>query len=205
MPRILLIAFLALIPSAAHAGDLSIIVSGQWLEKTAEDQVFEGVLEETRTDFDLDVGGALGFGFLYEWSDRWGLEAKASFGKMDVTVRRFLEDAEFILVLDAVEVIPITAVVQYRFRPSDSWTPYLGAGVAHVRFRNLQVQSISFDDDTGFVLNAGFDFALGEQWFINGDLKYVPFETGIEGASEAGRGEISFKPIIGSAGVRYRF
>jgi len=204
MPRLLLIALLAL-PLAAHAGDLSLIVSGQWLEKTAEDQTFEGILEETRTDFDLDAGAALGVGILWEWSERWGLEAKASFGEMDVTVRRFLEDAEFVLVLDAVEVIPITAVVQYRFRPNVTWTPYVGAGVAHVRFRNLEVDAISFDDDTGLVLNAGFDFALGERWFLNGDLKYVPFETGIEGASEAGRGEVSFEPIIASAGLRYRF
>ena len=205
MARILLIAILALSAAAARAGDLSLIVSGQWLEKTAEDQAFEGILEETRTDFDLDVGGALGVGILWEWNDRWGLEAKASFGTMDVTVRRFLEDAEFILVLEAVEVIPITAVAQYRFRPNDTWTPYLGAGVAHVQFRKLEVETVSFDDDTGLVLNAGFDIALGERWFINGDLKYVPFETGIEGASEAGAGDISFKPIIGSAGLRYRF
>ncbi|MCA1733405.1 MAG: outer membrane beta-barrel protein [Acidobacteria bacterium] len=206
MKRTILALALTLVCATAGAGDLSIIVSGQWLEKTGEDE-FEGELEESQLDFDFDVGGALGVGLLYEWNEHWGLETKASFGKMDVTVRTFLSDAEFILELDAAEIIPLTAVVQYRFRPNQTWTPYVGAGVAHVIFRDLEFgsESINFDDDTGLVVNAGVDLTIGDRWVLNADFKHVPFESGLTGARDLGAGELEFKPVIASAGLRYRF
>jgi outer membrane protein len=204
--RTILAVALTFICAAAQAGDFSIIVSGQWLEKTGKDE-FEGMLEESQLDFDFAVGSAVGVGLLYEWNERWGLETKASFGKMDVTVRTFLSDAEFILMLDSVEVIPLTAVLQYRFRPNPTWTPYVGAGVAHVIFRDLEFgsQKINFDDDSGLVINAGVDLTIGDRWYLNADFKHVPFETGLKGVADLGAGELEFKPVIASAGLRYRF
>jgi len=59
---------------------------------------------------------------------------------------------------------------------------------------------------TALVLNAGLDIAIAGRWFINGDVKYLPIETGIQGRSPLGpSADVRFEPVIASAGIRYRF
>jgi outer membrane protein W len=205
--RFVLMLVLAL-PLSMRAADFSLIVSGQWLERTGESD--PGPLREAGTfvDYDFDVGGGLGVGLLWEFSERWALETKASWGLMEAQATIVSPDAIVILNLGDLDVVPLTAVLQWRPDLEGDWDPYVGVGGAHIFFGSLALSEgkVEFDDDTALVLNAGLDVALSERWFINGDVKYLPIETGVEGRSSLGpSADIGFEPLIASAGVRYRF
>ncbi|MCA1734313.1 MAG: outer membrane beta-barrel protein, partial [Acidobacteria bacterium] len=159
-------------------------------------------------DYDFDVGAGLGVGLLWQFSERWALETKASWGFMDATARIVRPDAVVILELGELDVVPLTVVLQWRPNLGGDWNPYVGVGGAHIFFGSLPLTEgkVEFDDDTALVINAGLDIAISERWFINGDLKYLPLETGTAGRSPLGESaDLLFEPIIGSAGIRYRF
>ena len=200
---------LLLLPLNAAAGDWSVIATGHWLEKSGEDEL-EGVLGTNEADFDFEAGPGIGAGLLWQPSSQWAVELKASFARMDVQVRTRTSDAIFILDLGSVDVLPLTAIVQYRPDLAGDWDPYIGAGVAHVILDDLSIEGsderVRFDSDTGLALAAGLDVALSERWFLNFDLKYVPFETGSASESAFGTtGDVRLEPMLASAGVRYRF
>ncbi|HUP64053.1 MAG TPA: OmpW family outer membrane protein [Thermoanaerobaculia bacterium] len=206
---IMVAALLTLMGSVdAVSGDFSIIVSGFALDRTGRG-LGEEEIQGTTVDFDFDLGGAIGGGLLWQFSRNWAFEGKVAYGRMETRVRRRVGDAIAVLILDDVEIIPVTAVLQWRPDFSGDWDPYLGVGVAHFEFRDLRLggnDRISFDNDTGLVLAAGLDIAISERWFINGDVKYVPFETGSEGISVFGvQEELEFEPILVSVGIRYQF
>jgi outer membrane protein W len=204
--RLFLIVLLAL-PLAARAGDWSLIVSGQWLEKTGKSER-EMPSSGSFVDYDFDAGGGIGVGLLWEFSQRWALETKASWGTMDARAYVIRPDAIAVLELGDLDVVPLTVVIQWRPDLRGNWDPYLGIGGAHIFFGSLPLDGgdVEFEDDTALVLSAGLDIALSERWFINGDVKYLPIETGSRGRSPLGRGgEIAFEPVIASAGIRYRF
>jgi outer membrane protein W len=199
------VAVLTAIPAAA--GELSIIGSGHWLEKSGEDES-ENVFAGRAVDFDFGSGSGVGVGLLYEFSSRWGVEVKASFARMDVTARSVLPDAVFLLDLGGVNAVPVTAVLQWRPLERE-WNPYIGAGGAQLFLSDLSAapgSSIDFKATTGLVLNGGLDVGLSERWLINVDLKYIPFETASEARSGLGPAErVRFEPLLASAGMRYRF
>ncbi|HUP44169.1 MAG TPA: OmpW family outer membrane protein [Thermoanaerobaculia bacterium] len=190
----------------ALAGEWSVIASGHWLEKTGKDES-EEVFSGSAIDFDFEGGPGVGIGLLYEFTPMWGIEAKASFAQMNATVRTVTSDAIFLLDLDPVDGVPLTVVLQWRpWR--GTWRPYLGAGGSQIFLGNVPLGDgrVEFDTATGLVLNAGFDFALAERWFANLDLKYIPFETFRAARSPLGpSGRVRFEPLLGSAGLRYRF
>lgn len=199
---------LALAGVPLAAGEWSLIGSAHWIEKTGEDEL-ERALGLSEADFDIDASAGAGGGFLWE-SGRWGVELKAAFSRSEIRVRTRLSDAVFILELDTIDLIPVTAVVQYRFGSRDSLAPYLGAGAAWLHLGEVEVPGsdarVEFDDDFGFVVNAGVDVSLSERWVLNLDGKHVPFETATEATSPFGEtGEVRIEPLIWSAGLRFRF
>ncbi len=204
-----LFLILLLTPAAAFAADWSLILSGQWLEKTGENEPADLPAGSGEfVDYDFDVGSGLGVGLLWQFSDRWALETKASWGVLDARARLVRPDAIVILDLGDLDVVPLTAVLQWRPQLDGDWDPYLGAGGAHIFFGSLPLSEgkVEFDDDTALVLNAGLDIAIAGRWFINGDVKYLPIESGIEGRSPLGpSADVRFEPVIASAGIRYRF
>lgn len=208
MRTLFLFFLVTLICLPVCAGEWSIIGSAEFIDKTGNDQ-FEEQLERGSADFDFDSSAGLGAGILWE-EGQWGLEVKASFTRTDITVKSVLSDAVFLLDLGTVDVIPVTALIQYRFHNSGDMTPYIGAGAALIHLSSIQVpesdEKIEFDDDYGFVVNAGFDVELSRQWALNLDGRYIPLETASSGeASVFGRNEIRLEPLIWSAGLRYRF
>lgn len=111
--------------------------------------------------------------------------------------------------LGKVSLAPFHAVVQYRFLPGSAFRPYVGVGVNRTVFfrQGGPVFSLleDFKSSTGPVLQAGFDYALGKQYFLNLDFKkfYIDTDVVFKGGSKVET--IGLDPTVISAAIGYRF
>ena len=115
--------------------------------------------------------------------------------------------------LGDVWLLPPTLTLQYHFMPQTMVKPYIGGGVNYTVFYNEDtpsggvVRDIDYDDSFGFVLQAGVDVALTENWSLNLDVKKLFLETDVAVRTAAGtvNAEVDIDPWIFGVGVGYRF
>lgn len=113
--------------------------------------------------------------------------------------------------LGDVWLLPPTLTLQYHFMPeSETFRPYVGAGVNYTHFYNEDsgaANSIDYDDSFGWALQGGFDYGLDDNWAINVDVKKVMINTDVtiqSGASTI-NADVDIDPWIFGFGVAYRF
>ena len=83
-----------------------------------------------------------------------------------------------------------TAIAKYFFGTSqDKLRPYVGLGVSHVSFHNVEVNqsddtvhklagtSASFSSSWAPVYNAGLIYHIDDKWSISGSVAYLPIKT----------------------------
>ena len=112
--------------------------------------------------------------------------------------------------LGEVTLLPPTLTLQYHFNPDGQMRPYLGAGVNYTHFFNEDLPGgsaltrISYDESFGLAAQAGIDFALQDEWFLNLDLKYIDINTDvlIDGAIAA---SVDIDPLVLGVGFGRRF
>ena len=100
-------------------------------------------------------------------------------------------------------------------RPDGRVDPYVSAGAAWVLFDEVEggidevdIDSIDFDDDFGFVVNGGVSIDITEMFAINLDAKYVPVSssaTAVVGGVGSEPFDIDVNPLILSAGLSIQF
>lgn len=106
--------------------------------------------------------------------------------------------------------LPPTLTVQYHFMPDSDVQPYVGAGVNYTRFSDVNILGGKVTTDTdsfGLAAQAGLDYRVAPQWYLNLDAKYVNIETNVNGPG-LGLGTITklkIDPWLLSVGVGYRF
>ncbi|HEX8252616.1 MAG TPA: OmpW family outer membrane protein [Thermoanaerobaculia bacterium] len=179
-----------------------------WMDPTGAGE-FEDVSE---TEFDFD-DAATGYGASANvfFGDRISAEFAIANVSAEATGRRrsvggFTGD---------VDMMPVTAVLQFHFAPNGFIDPYVGGGAAYVLFDDFETQGVSnldridIEDDVGFAINAGIGIRLGGR--IRGviDAKYIPLEANATAVNVAGggatEGRFDVSPIIISAGIGLSF
>lgn len=143
----------------------------------------------------------------YFVQDNWAFEIILAVTPHDVTaVGTALGDVD----LGSVTLLPPTLTLQYHFNPEGQMRPYLGAGVNYTHFFNQDLPggspltSINYDDSFGLAAQAGIDFALQDEWFLNMDVKYIDIQTDvtINGAINA---DVDINPWVVGVGFGRRF
>lgn len=216
MKRILVLMALATFAAApAFAQSRSVDVTGwvTWADPSGD--TFENVddIEDVEVEFDSEQGYGLGINFFL--SDRISAEIAAHVLEPDLNLR-FSDPTIPFTTFGSLEMIPITATLQFHFAPEGRFDPYIGAGAAWVLFDevsgaaldDIDVDSIDFDDDFGFVVNAGVSIGLTELIAINLDAKYVPVSSAARAVIAGVPGEaidIDVNPTILSAGISLQF
>ena len=87
-----------------------------------------------------------------------------------------------------VDVFPPTLSLQYHFNNLGNLHPYIGAGVNYTHFPDENVSSsldlalggktsLDVDDSWGLAAQAGTDFSMGENWFLNTAVWYVDIDA----------------------------
>lgn len=113
------------------------------------------------------------------------------------------------------------AVAKYFFNaPGDRWRPYLGLGVSHVSFHDVEVNradptvvliggaSASLSSRWTPVYNAGFVYNIDERWVVNASVAYLPIKTEATLVGPDGtvtRGGLKLKTTDYVVRIGYRF
>lgn len=178
-----------------------------WVDPTNSGS-FEDLASPQDIDFDPETGYGVAANVFF--GDRVSVE----FAVSRVDLESSVVSGPFVGPGGNLEMMPVTAVLQYHFAPQGFIDPYIGAGAAYVLFDDIEsngvnnVDRIEFEDDAGLAVNAGVSFRLGPRFAINVDGKYVPLESNatavVIGGGES-EGKVDISPIIVSAGLSLRF
>jgi len=106
--------------------------------------------------------------------------------------------------------LPPTLTAQWHFNPGQTVDPYVGAGVnlTLISDVNLAVPGVGKLDlnssSVGAALQAGVDFKVAKQCYINLDVKYVQIQSDVKlGASKVTK--VKIDPLLYGVGIGYRF
>lgn len=110
--------------------------------------------------------------------------------------------------LGTVWLLPPTLTLQYHFDNFDGFKPYVGAGVNYTWFYNIDkgpaINSIHYDSSFGPALQIGVDIPVGNDWYVNADLKKIWINTDVK-ANGAVTADVDIDPWVFGLGMGYRF
>jgi len=114
-------------------------------------------------------------------------------------------------------LLPPTLLAQYHFKTNSKFRPYVGAGVnytiSYLENANRSLEAVlgpttvKADNSLGWALQAGMDYDISDNWFMNIDVKYI--DLGVDIQLNSGgvirNVEVDINPIIFGIGFGYRF
>jgi len=113
--------------------------------------------------------------------------------------------------LGHVSLLPPTITGQYHFMPDKAFSPYVGAGVNYTFFfdstlpNGSAAKSISYQNNWGGALQAGFDYHIVGNWYANMDVKHLFLSTKAKINGGAIESNVSLDPTIAGIGIGYKF
>jgi outer membrane protein W len=162
----------------------------------------------------FETGGGIGAGVNVWMTGRVSLEFKAAVLASEMELRFIDGDAVTVLDVGFVNMIPLSAVVQWHPFEEGAIRPYFGAGAVYVMMQDVeqreQTPQTNFGGAAGLLLNAGLRVPLSKRFALTADARYVPVETrgtvrfgddDIEGTA----GELDVRPLVVGFGLAYSF
>lgn len=113
--------------------------------------------------------------------------------------------------LGEVSLLPPTLTLQYHFMPKERFSPYVGAGLNYTFFYDEEpaagsaVTSIDYENSVGYALQAGVDYAVADNWYVNLDVKKIFLSTDVSMNGGAITANVDLDPWLVGFGVGYRF
>ncbi|PKP78540.1 MAG: OmpW family protein [Alphaproteobacteria bacterium HGW-Alphaproteobacteria-3] len=141
--------------------------------------------------------------FTYFVTDNIALELIAATTNHDVSHTAGID-------LGEVNLLPPTLTLQYHFMPKERLSPYIGAGLNYTFFYDEDapggaVTSINYDNNIGYALQAGVDYAVADNWYLNLDVKKIFLSTDVSINGGAITADVDLDPWVVGFGVGYRF
>ena len=112
-----------------------------------------------------------------------------------------------------VDIIPPHLMLQYHFNMGNGFKPYVGVGVGYYIVVDDDFDpafrangGLDFGNEWAFAIQAGFDYQLKDNVYLNVDVKksWVNFETGANSGALAGT-DVDLDPLLIGVGVGFRF
>lgn len=204
-----LLGMLAAFPAFAQAPvDVSVFAS--WVDAQGETPLEEGL------ELDFESGTGFGVAVNWFWGTRISTEFAASAVSLDGTIEaddEGADDEDPLVDLGSIDMMPITATLQFHFARDRMFDPYLGIGAAYILADDLasddldalEIGPIEVDDEFTYVLNAGIGVRFTDTFGLYLDGKYIPFEPATRAEGDPEDFDVEINPIVFSAGVRFRF
>lgn len=104
--------------------------------------------------------------------------------------------------------LPPTLTAQWHFLPGQTVNPYVGAGLNFTLISDVKLANGALDLDkssVGLAAQAGVDFKVAANCYINLDVKYAQLKTDVKTAAGAKVTTVKVDPFLYGVGVGYRF
>ncbi|HEX7707556.1 MAG TPA: OmpW family outer membrane protein [Thermoanaerobaculia bacterium] len=209
VPVIVLAVLLTAAPLSAQNRYFDLTANAVWMDTSASG-TFEDLGNPSTLDFDPTMGYGIAANIFF--GNRISAEFAIARVNADTNIARRPAVGR---AGGELEIMPVTAVLQFHFAPHSFIDPYIGVGAAYVLFDDISANGIEgldridFDDDVGLAINAGLGIRLGSRFGITLDGKYVPLDATaraiVVGGSESADARFDVNPIILSAGLTIRF
>lgn len=163
------------------------------------------------TEAGVDSAPTLELDFTYMLTNNWGAELILATTKHDVAgTRGAVAGAD----VGEVRLLPPTLTLQYHFAPRAKVRPYAGIGVNYTHFYDEKAgsglgagASVDYKDSWGLAAQGGLDIDMGNNWFVNLDVKYIDIDTTltITGGAVPGTTSVDINPWVFGIGIGTRF
>lgn len=115
-------------------------------------------------------------------------------------------------------LLPPTLLAQYHFPTGTKFRPYVGAGVNYTIAYHEKAEAsletalggqttVKAGNSFGWALQAGLDYEISDNWFLNLDVKYI--DLGVDITLNTGgvvrTVDVEINPIVFGVGFGYRF
>ena len=162
---------------------------------------------------DVDDNTQLGLTATYMINSRLGVELLAA--------TPFSHNVEGEGALEGVDIAEVThlpptlSAVYYLM--DGAFQPYVGAGINYTIFFDEDADSdlegvvgdadVDLDDSIGLAFQVGFDYAINDNWHVNGSVRWIDIETDATIDTDIGRIEttVEIDPLVYSVMVGYKF
>jgi outer membrane protein len=105
-------------------------------------------------------------------------------------------------------ILPPSVTLQYHFTPDKKFSPYVGAGLNYSIFygeKSNNFTDLNVDNGMGYVMQAGADYWLNDNWGVNFDVKKILLNVDASVNNGTVAGDVDIDPWLIGAGVSYRF
>jgi len=171
------------------------------------------------TSIEVNSDTQLGLNVVYMLSDNVGVELlAASPFQHNVTVKGLSQYNFSTTDLGSVKHLPPTLSAQYYFGNAQSTLrPYVGVGINYTVFfeeslseqakNELGANNLDLDDSVGLAIQAGVDWQINRNWFVNASVWRMDIETDASFNSALGRVDVTvdIDPWAYMVGAGYRF
>ncbi len=167
---------------------------------------------------DVDSKVTLDIDFTWFLTDHFGLELLLDLSSVhDIKGDGDLAGAGK---LGEARVLPPALIAQYHFSPRKHSRPYVGAGINYTIFFDEETTpttttalgatstGLDIDPTLSFVLQAGIDIDINEDYFLNFDMKYMMLDTTATisaNGSDAATVDFDLNPFVFGVGLGMRF
>jgi len=112
--------------------------------------------------------------------------------------------------LGSVWLLPPTLTLQYHFAPKEAFSPYVGAGVNYTIFYSAKapgglISSVKYKDNGAFALQAGADFRIAENTYLNIDVKKIWLSTDVSINNGFVTADVDINPTVVGVGIGWMF
>jgi outer membrane protein len=105
--------------------------------------------------------------------------------------------------------LPPTVSAQWQFLPGQTVNPYVGAGLNYTLISDVKLASGALDLDKsslGLAAQAGVDFKVAKNCFVNLDVKFVQIKSDVKVAATGAKvTTVKVDPMLYGIGIGYRF
>jgi len=161
-------------------------------------------------DIEVDDGYSLTFTGTYFLTDNWAVEVLAAY-----PFEHDIEVAGAGTVGEATH-LPPTVSAQYHFMPNNNIRPYVGLGLNYTFLFDEDIDGLipgadlELDNSVGLAAQVGVDFDIGENMFLNVDVRYIDIDSDAEvklpgGGGKLDIGTVEIDPIVAGVHVGWRF
>lgn len=163
-------------------------------------------------EVDVDDGYSLTFTGTYFFTDNWAVELLAAY-PFDHDI-----EVEGAGTVGEVTHLPPTLSAQYHFLPNGKVRPYVGVGVNYTFLFDEDIDDLIpgsdlvLDNSLGMAAQVGVDFDIGENMFLNVDVRYIDIDSDAEvrlpaagGGGKLDLGTVEIDPIVAGVHVGWRF